>query len=249
MKKYFSELIGTFALVFIGLGAFIIGGGGIGILGVAIAYGLAIIGIYSAIGRISGAHINPAVTLGALVSKRITPIDSVFYILSQLAGAILGAISVWIIAMGNIDYQLINGLGQNGFGASSLANYPILSVIIFELIATFLFVYIFLSATSSSLYCSNNKKTNHNAGIGIGAFFTAFYLVGLPISGASLNPARSFGPAFLVGFVDKTAWSQLWVFLVFPVIGGLLAGVVYNLFHKESIDKDVEFVEIEIIEE
>ena len=248
MKKYISELIGTFALVFVGSGAFIIGGGGIGILGIALAYGLAVIGIYSAIGRVSGGHMNPAVTIGALVSKRITPIDSIFYILAQFIGATLGALSVWIIAMGNVEYKLTNGLGQNGFGSHSLANYPMQSVIIFELVATFLFVFIFLSATSSFINGGDGKKTRHNAGLGIGVFFAALYLVGLPISGASLNPARSFGPAFIVGFVDKAAWSELWVFILFPVLGGLLAGLIYNLLHNEPKEIEIEIVEVEVIE-
>ncbi len=251
MKKYISELIGTFALVFIGSGTYILAGNMVGQLGVAFAYGLAIIGIYSAIGRVSGGHINPAVTLGALVSKRITPIDSLFYIVAQLIGATLAAVSVWIIAVGNADYNLSFGLGQNGIGAHTLGNYSLGSAIIFELIATFLFVYIFLSATSSFINGGKGRKIRHNAGLGIGLFFAAAYLMGLQVSGASLNPARSFGPAFIVGFVEKSAWTELWVFILFPVIGGLLAGLVYNLLHKENDDIDIEIdiVEVEVIEE
>ncbi|MDD2371883.1 MAG: aquaporin [Firmicutes bacterium] len=251
MKKYISELIGTFALVFIGSGTYILAGNMVGQLGVAIAYGLAIIGIYSAIGRVSGGHINPAVTLGALVTKRITPIDSIFYIVAQFVGATLGAIAVWLIAIGNADYKLSYGLGQNGIGSHTLGSYTITSAIIFELIATFLFVYIFLSATSSFLNGAEGKKTRHNAGLGIGVFFASAYLMGLQVSGASLNPARSFGPAFIVGFVERYAWQELWIFIVFPVIGGLLAGLVYNLLHNKSDNDeiDVDIVEIDVVEE
>lgn len=249
MKKYISELIGTFTLVFIGSGTYVLAGNMVGQLGVALAYSLALIGIYSAFGRVSGAHINPAVTLGALVSKRITVLDSIYYIVAQLAGAVLGAIAVYLIAIGKPEYELSFGLGQNGIGANTLGSYSLTAAIIFELIATFLFVYIFLSATSSYLQNVRCNRTRHNAGIGIGLFFGAAYIMGLQVSGASLNPARSFGPAFLVGFVDKTAWTDLWLFILFPIIGGLLAGLVYNLLHKSNDDEIIdEIEEIEVIE-
>ena len=250
MKKYIAELIGTFALVFIGSGTYILAGNMVGQLGVAVAYSLALIGIYSAFGRVSGAHINPAVTLGALVSKKISALDSIYYIVSQLVGAVLGALAVYLIALGKPEYELSFGLGQNGIGANTLGNYSLTAAIIFELIATFLFVYIFLSATSSYLQNVQCNRTRHNAGIGIGFFFGAAYLMGLQVSGASLNPARSFGPAFIVGFVQKAAWTDLWVFILFPVIGGLLAGLVYNLLHKSS-DENENAVEneVEIVEE
>lgn len=247
MKKYISELIGTFTLVFIGSGTYVLAGNMVGQLGVALAYALAIIGIYSAFGRVSGAHINPAVTLGSLISKRISVLDSVYYIVAQLTGAILGAISVYIIAIGKAEYELGFGLGQNGIGENTLGAYSLSAAIIFELIATFLFVYIFLSATSSYLKNVKCNRTRHNAGIGIGLFFGAAYIMGLQVSGASLNPARSFGPAFIVGFVEKSAWTDLWVFILFPIIGGLLAGLVYNLLHKSNDEEVVE--EIEVIEE
>lgn len=250
MKKYISELIGTFTLVFIGSGTYVLAGNMVGQLGVALAYALAVIGIYSAFGRVSGAHINPAVTLGSLISKRITVLDSIYYIVAQLTGAVLGAISVYLIAIGKPEYELSFGLGQNGIGANTLGAYSLTAAIIFELIATFLFVYIFLSATSSYLKNVNCNRTRHNAGIGIGLFFGATYIMGLQVSGASLNPARSFGPAFIVGFVEKAAWTDLWVFILFPVIGGLLAGLVYNLLHKSNDDEVIEEIEIiEVIEE
>lgn len=239
MKKYISELIGTFALVFIGSGTYILAGNMVGQLGVAIAYALVIIGVYSAIGRVSGGHINPAVTIGALVTKRISVMDSVYYIIAQLIGSVAGALSVYLIAIGKADYKLSYGLGQNGLVSHTLGNYSVVSAMIFELIATFLFVFIFLSATSSFLNGGEGKKTRHNAGLGIGVFFGAAYMMGLQVSGASLNPARSFGPAFIAGFAQHAAWSDLWVFIVFPIIGAILAGLLYNLLHKENEEEVV----------
>lgn len=242
MKKYISELIGTFALVFLGSGAYILAGNSIGQFGVALVFGLAVVAVYGAIHRVSGAHINPAVTLGALVNGRISGLDSIYYIISQLLGSLLGALAVYALALGNLGYNLTYGLGQNGFGDASLGAYPWWAALVFELIATFLFVYIFLGATEK-------KKDRAVAGIAIGLFFAAAYMVGLQIGGASLNPARSFGPAVITGLgaSDKNALIQLPLFLLVPAIGGLLAGLAYKFNQSDDEYEAEEDVEIEVL--
>lgn len=243
MKKYISEFIGTFALVFLGSGAYILAGNSIRQFGVALTFGLATVGIYYAIARISGGHINPAVTIGALMSNRIGAIEAVWYIVSQLLGALIGALGVYLMALGNLDYLLTYGLGQNGFGDLSLGAYSWYSAVIFELVGSFILTYVFLSSSS-------RIKDMKTTGIAYGLTVTAAYMMGMQIDGAGLNPARSFGPAVIAGLADKQAWTQLPLFLLVPVVGGLLAGLVYNAVQKN--DPGTEFAEndqIEIIEE
>lgn len=246
MKKYIAELIGTFAFVFIGCGAFVfnlrVAGASI-ILISALAFGFALAGIYSGISKISGAHINPAVTLGAFAADRMKAKDTVFYIVAQFLGGLLGALAVYLIAIGDVNYQLSYGLGQNGFDTQSLGGYGVVPAIIFELIATFFFVYIFLGST--------NKKKNKQFSVGatLGLFYAGAVMVGFLITGSSLNPARSFGPGLIAGFSNSDIWIQLPLFILVPAIAGLLAGLMFkfNITHKKKKQKNIKEVKETII--
>lgn len=217
-KTYLLEGIGTMVLVFFGCGAAVLLPAG-NSLGVALAFGIAIIGMAYAIGPISGCHVNPAVTIGAWIAKRIELKDAIAYIIMQFIGATLGAVFVYFLVSGNstFDVQTI-GLAQNGFGLQYAGGYSLMSAILFEVIATFIFVFVILGVTSKG-------AENNFAGLVIGLTLTAALLVGMQITGGSLNPARSFGPALFVG---KAALIQLWVFMIFPTIGAALAGVYYR---------------------
>ena len=217
MKKYLAECLGTFTLVLFGCGSAVFAKENVGQLGIAFAFGLVIVGMAYAIGPVSGCHINPAVTIGAWISKRINTKDVVPYIVSQVIGAVLGACVIYLIAVGSPNFDLANGLGQNGFGPGYGGEYSMLSAIIFEIVATFIFVFVILGST--------HKEANANfAGLAIGFTLVLIHIVGIQITGVSVNPARSIGPALF----SAKALSQLWVFIVFPLIGGALAGLVYK---------------------
>ena len=151
MKKYFAECIGTFTLVLFGCGSAVFAKENVGQLGIAFAFGLVIVGMAYAIGPVSGCHINPAVTIGAWISKRINTKDVVTYIVSQVIGAVLGACVIYLIAVGSPNFDLANGLGQNGFGPGYGGEYSMLSAIIFEIVATFIFVFVFVGATRTAV--------------------------------------------------------------------------------------------------
>ena len=218
MKKYLAECLGTFTLVLFGCGSAVFAKENVGQLGIAFAFGLTIVGMAYAIGPVSGCHINPAVTLGAWISKRIGTKDVVPYIISQVIGAILGAGVIYLIAIGSPHFDLaVNGLGQNGFGAGYGGEYSLISAAIFEIVATFIFVFVILGSTHKD---ANSKF----AGLAIGFTLVLIHIVGVQITGVSVNPARSIGPALF----SVKALSQLWVFIVFPLIGGALAGLTYK---------------------
>ena len=224
MKKYLAECLGTFTLVLFGCGAAVFAKDFVGQLGIAFSFGLVIIGMAYSIGPISGCHINPAVTAGAWISKRIESKDALSYIVSQFIGAAIGAVVIYLIASGSPAFNLANGLGHNGFGSGYGGEYSLLSAALFETIATFIFVFIILGSTHKD---ANNKF----AGLAIGFTLVFIHIVGIQITGVSVNPARSFGPALF----NATALAQLWVFILFPLIGGLLAGIVYkNKFETET---------------
>lgn len=219
MKKMMAETLGTFILVFFGCGAAVLMGEAIGLHGIAWAFGLSIVAAAYGLGAISGAHLNPAVSLGCLVAGRMSAPEFARYVLAQLAGAVLGAVVVYLIASGRAGYSLAeNGLGQNGFGPGYLGEYSATAALIFEAIATFVFVTVILGATGPSAAAGF-------AGLAIGLTLAAIHLVGINVTGVSVNPARSFGPALLVG---GTALSQLWVFVLAPLAGGALAGAAYR---------------------
>lgn len=218
-KKFIAEVIGTTILVLFGCGAAVIAGQAIGFTGIALAFGLSIVAAAYGIGAISGAHLNPAVSLGMVAAGRMSLGEAVQYAIAQIIGAILGAGILYLIASGKAGYSLAtNGLGQNGYGPGYLGEYSLSAALIFETVMTFLFVSVILGSTGKG-------AAPGFAGLAIGLTLAAIHLVGINVTGVSVNPARSIGPALFVG---GTALSQLWVFIVAPLVGGLLAGVVYK---------------------
>ncbi|MFN3607712.1 MAG: aquaporin Z [Hyphomonas sp.] len=219
MKTLIAELIGTFALVLLGCGSAVLAGGEVGQLGIAFAFGLAIVAMAYGIGPISGCHINPAVSFGAFIAGRMT-LNSMFqYWIAQFIGALLGAAVLYLIATGKAGYDLAtNGLGQNGWGAGYLGEYNLVSALVFEIVATFLFLVVILGATQKS-------APGMVAGLAIGLTLAVIHIVGIQVTGVSVNPARSFGPAVIVG---GAAISQLWLFLIAPLIGAALAGLLFR---------------------
>lgn len=248
-KKFFAELLGTFWLVFGGVGSAIYAAGvpdvGIGWMGVSLAFGLTVVTMAYGIGHISGAHLNPAVTLGAFAGGRIHVKDVVPYILAQCAGGILAAFTLWFIATGKgsmiegvLTYDgafaqglVDNGFASNGFGDHSPEKYNMLSVIIAEAVLTFTFVMVILGATDW-------RAPAGLGGLAIGLCLTLIHLIGIPISNCSVNPARSLGTAVVaVANNSEVLWpmEQLVVFIAAPIGGAVLAGVVYlALFHKKQ---------------
>ncbi|MBP1689009.1 MAG: aqpZ [Deltaproteobacteria bacterium] len=231
MKKYGAEFIGTFSLVLFGCGAAVISGtsrvgpSGIGLLGIAIAFGFAVVAMAYAIGGISGCHINPAVTIGVLTAGKMTGKDAIGYIIAQCLGAILGAGVLYLIASGRPDFTMPDwGLGANGWGEGYLGNYNILSAFVIEAVMTFLFIFVILGTTSKF---GNNAM----AGLAIGVTLMLIHLVTIPVTGTSVNPARSLGPALFSG---GKALAQLWLFIVAPIVGAVIAALVWQLgFDKE----------------
>lgn len=218
-KKFLAEVIGTFILVLFGCGSAVLMGAQIGMLGISLAFGLAIVAAAYGLGAISGAHLNPAVSLGMVAAGRMSVSDCGVYIVAQVIGAVLGAAVVLVIASGQAGYDLAtNGLGQNGFGPGYLGEYSLMAALTFEVVMTFVFVTVILGATASGAPAAM-------AGLAIGLTLAAIHMVGINVTGVSVNPARSFGPAVFVG---GQALADLWVFILAPVIGGVLAGVVYR---------------------
>jgi len=219
MRKPLAEFIGTFTLILFGCGAAVIAGGDIGLTGISFAFGLALIGMAYGIGSVSGCHINPAVTLGVVASGRMSVAEAVPYIIAQVAGGIAGALVLMIIASGKADYTVAaNGLGQNGWGAGYLGEYTMTAAFVFEVVATFLFLVVILGATGAG-------APSAMAGLAIGLALVVIHLVGINVTGVSVNPARSIGPALFVG---GTAIAQLWLFIVAPIIGAIAAGILFR---------------------
>lgn len=226
MKKQVAEFIGTFTLVLFGCGSAVIAGGDIGLTGISFAFGLALIGMAYAIGPVSGCHINPAVSLGAVAAGRMTMPEAIKYIIAQVAGAIAASLVLLLIMSGKADYSVAeNGLGQNGWGAGYLGEYNMISAFVFEVVATFLFMVVILGATGKGAPVAM-------AGLAIGLALVVIHLVGINITGVSVNPARSIGPALFAG---GTAILQLWLFIVAPIIGAVAAGL---LFKSGTLDAD-----------
>ncbi len=218
LRKYVAELLGTFALVFFGCGSAVVAGKYIGFLGIAFAFGVVVLVMVYAIGPISGCHINPAITISMLVARKISAKDAISYIIVQIIGAVLGAGVLLLIASGMPGYSIAqNGLGQNGYDASSPAGFTLIAGFLAEVVLTFFFLLVIFGATS-------DEAPKGFAGIAIGFTLFIINLVGIPITGTSVNPARSIGPAVFVG---GTAIVQLWMFLVAPIIGGIIAAIVW----------------------
>lgn len=225
MKKLIAEFIGTFALVFFGCGSAVLAGAGtvgldaVGQLGVSFAFGLAIVAMAYGVGPVSGCHVNPAVSFGAFIAGRMSARDMAQYWLAQFAGALAGAGVLLVIASGDADYNLAsNGLGANGWGAGYLGEYSTMAAFLFEVVATFLFLVVILGSTQKAAPAAM-------AGLAIGLTLAVIHIVGIQITGVSVNPARSFGPAVLVG---GSALAQLWLFFVAPLIGAALAGALFR---------------------
>lgn len=219
MNKMVAEFFGTFTLVLFGCGAAILAGSDIGLTGISFAFGLALIGMAYAIGPVSGCHINPAVSLGMVAAGRMSMPDAIKYIIAQIAGAVAAAFVLLMIASGKADYSVAtNGLGQNGWGAGYLGEYSLASAFIFEVVATFLFMVVILGATGSGAPAAM-------AGLAIGLTLVVIHLVGINVTGVSVNPARSIGPAIFAG---SAAIGQLWLFIVAPVLGALIAGLLFK---------------------
>ena len=217
-KKLIAEVIGTFILVFFGCGSAVLMGAQIGMLGISVAFGLSIVAAAYGLGAISGAHLNPAVSLGMVTAGKMSLPDFAGYVVAQVIGAILGALVIMLIASGKADYVLAtNGLGQNGYGAGYLGEYNLAAALIFEVVATFLFVTVILGATQSGAPAAM-------AGLAIGLTLAGIHLVGINVTGVSVNPARSIGPAVFVG---GKALADLWVFIVAPLAGGAVAGLLF----------------------
>jgi aquaporin Z len=219
MRKYLAEFIGTFTLVLFGCGAAVIAGKSVGVLGIAFAFGFALMAMAYGIGPISGCHINPAASLGVFAAGRMSLKDLVGYIVGQGLGGLLAAGVLRMIAQGTSGYSVAaNGLGQNGWGAGHFGEYSLGAAILFEAVATLLFVIVILGSTGK------NAPTQF-AGLAIGITLVVIHIVGINVTGVSVNPARSFGPALLVG---GKALQQVWLFLVVPSVAGLVAGGLFR---------------------
>jgi aquaporin Z len=222
MNKLAAEFIGTFWLVLGGCGSAVLAAGfpeiGIGLVGVSIAFGLTVLTIAYALGHISGAHLNPAVTIGLCAGGRFSSKDVVPYILAQIFGAIAAAAILYVIATGNGSD--IGGFAANGYGEHSPGKYSMVSAIIIELVMTFMFLIIILGVT-------DDRAPKGFAGIAIGLALTLIHLISIPVTNTSVNPARSISQALFVG---DWALSQLWLFILIPIVGAALAGFVYRIF-------------------
>lgn len=216
-KPLVAEFIGTGTLVLFGCGAAVLAGGDIvGQLGIAFAFGLAVIAMAYGIGPVSGCHINPAISLGAFVAGRMSLQSLIGYVIAQCLGAIAGAAILYAIATGKAGYE--GGLGANGWGAGYLGEYSLNAAFLFEVVATFLFLVVVLGATQPG-------APPAMAGLAIGLTLTVIHIVGIQVTGVSVNPARSLGPAVLV---QGNALAQLWLFIFAPLIGAALAGVLFR---------------------
>jgi|SRR5579872_962251 len=234
MKKYVAELVGTFILVLFGCGTAVVAGDRVGIVGIAFAFGFALVGAAYGIGPISGCHINPAVSLGVWTAGRMPLKDLIGYWVGQFVGAILAAwvLSFYIVGGVPGGYDIAaNGLGQNGWGPGYQGGYNLTSAIAFEFVATLIFVIVILGATQKAAPAGF-------AGLGIGITLVAIHIFGIHITGVSVNPARSFGPALLVG---GHALAQVWLFLLVPSLAGLVAGL---LFRTKALEAEPPMPEI-----
>lgn len=212
MSKYVAEFVGTLSLVLFGCGAAVLGGDHVGQLGIALAFGLAIVAMAYGIGPISGCHVNPAVSLAVFVAGRMSLRDMAGYWVAQFSGALAGAAVLAAIA------GTAHGLGQNGWGPGYLGEFPLPAAAIFEVVMTALFVIVILGSTGPGAPAGF-------AGLAIGLTLAVIHIVGIQVTGVSVNPARSFGPAVLVG---GHALSQLWLFFVAPAAGAVLGAALFR---------------------
>lgn len=225
-KKYAAECFGTFVLTFFGCGSAAIAGSKLGTLGIAMAFGLSIIAMAFVIGNVSGCHINPAVSFGLYLDKRLSKEDLIGYWIAQFVGGLIAAaLLAIVVSCCNLGGVATTGLGCDGFDKLSATGLNCIGAIVVEIVLTCVFVLSVLGSTA-------NAKTAPYAGIIIGLTLTFVHIMGIPLTGTSVNPARSFGPALFMGMCggDWTAFSQVWVFIVAPLIGAALAAVLWKQF-------------------
>ena len=227
MRRYIAELIGTMVLVLFGCGSAAIAGSVLGNLGIALAFGLSIVAMAYVIGDISGCHINPAVSIGMWIDGRMDAKDLILYIVFQCIGAIIGiAILAAIInSAPSLGGYMTTGLGANGFGSASSVGLDVVGAIIVEIILTFVFVFTVLGVT---------KKAENGAvaGIVIGLTLAFVHIMGIPLTGTSVNPARSLAPALFLG---GQALQQVWVFILAPIVCAVSVGLLYKVLISEDV--------------
>jgi aquaporin Z len=228
-NKLAAEAIGTFWLTFGGCGSAVIAAGfphvGIGLLGVALAFGLTVLTMAYAIGHISGCHLNPAVTVGLMCGGRFPPSLVLPYVVAQVIGAIIGAAVLYVIASGAPDFNLASGFAANGYGDHSPGKYALFSCLVSEVVLTMMFLFVIMGAT-------HGRAPAGFAPIAIGLALTLIHLISIPVTNTSVNPARSTGPAVVVG---GWALQQLWLFWVVPIIGAAIAGLAYPWLAQEEV--------------
>ncbi len=227
MKKLIAECIGTSWLVIGGCGSAILAAAypelGIGFAGVALAFGLTVVTMAYAIGHISGCHLNPAVSIGLWAGGRFSKKDLLPYIVAQIIGGIIGAGVLYVIATGKPGFEL-GGFAANGYGAHSPGGYSMQAALVTEVVMTFMFLIIIMGAT-------HTKAAKGFAGLSIGLGLTLIHLISIPVTNTSVNPARSISQAV---FVQDWAIDQLWLFILAPIIGALLAGILYKKMSPET---------------
>jgi len=221
-RKVGAEFAGTFWLVLGGCGSAVLAAGfpnvGIGLLGVALAFGLTVLTMVYAIGPISGGHFNPAVSVGLWAGGRFPGKDLLPYVVAQVVGAIAAAAVLYVIASGAAGFDLAAGFASNGYGAHSPGGYSLTAALVCEIVMTAIFIFVIMGAT-------DKRAPQGFAGVAIGLCLTLIHLVSIPVTNTSVNPARSTGPALFVG---GWALGQLWLFWVAPLVGGILGAVVYK---------------------
>ena len=227
-RRIAVEALGTFWLVFGGCGSAVLAAAfptlGIGLLGVALAFGLTVLTMAYAIGHVSGCHLNPAVSIGLWAGKRFPAKELLPYIVAQVVGAIIGAGILLVIASGKAGFDLSAGFASNGYAEHSPGGYSMIAGLVAEIVLTFMFLIIILGST-------DGRAPKGFAPIAIGLGLTLIHLIGIPVTNLSVNPARSTGPAVFVG---GWALAQLWLFWVAPLVGGALAGLVYPAVFEET---------------
>lgn len=227
MKKYLAEFIGTFVLVFFGCGTAVVlggftggmGSGFLGVVAIALAFGLAIVAAAYAIGDISGCHVNPAVSLSMLITGRMNLNDFIGYVIAQVLGALAGSGVLYFITSAS---QGLRGFGANGYGELSGVGLNMIGALAVEVILTFVFIMTILRVT-------DNEKTSHMAGLIIGLTLTFVHIIGIPLTGTSVNPARSLAPAIFTG---GAALSQVWLFILAPLVGGAIVAFVHKYLYS-----------------
>ncbi|WP_407832352.1 aquaporin Z [Vibrio rotiferianus] len=232
MNKYMAEVFGTFWLVLGGCGSAVLAAGfpdvGIGLLGVSFAFGLTVLTMAFAVGHISGCHLNPAVTVGLWAGGRFDTKDVVPYIIAQVVGGVIAGGVLYVIATGQAGFDVVgSGFASNGYGEHSPGQYSMMAALVTEVVMTMMFLIVIMGAT-------DKRAPQGFAPIAIGLCLTLIHLISIPVTNTSVNPARSTGVAVFVG---DWAVSQLWLFWVAPIVGGILGALIYkNLLGKESND-------------